>query len=215
MAQDNRIRMIRRVAGALVVAVAAAVLAAVAAPSAKADLIGSLLVGDCPTDGAQVFAPWNDAAYYFLAPDGGLESGSTGWSLSGGAKVVAGNEPFLPTGSHSLSLPSGSSALSPVTCIGPQDDYVRLFGTDAGGTDDGLRVRVYWYGLLNKLLGVTDFTTFAPASSWQPTSKLSSSSSPLVVPLLGSTSARVLFTPLGTGSAWRIDDLYIDPWLSR
>jgi hypothetical protein len=215
VATGIRIRTIRRCAGALVVAAMTAALAGFAASPAKADLIGSLLVGSCPSDGTQVFAPWNDFASYFLAPNGGLESGSTGWTLSGGAKVVGGNEPFLPTGSHSLSLPSGSSAISPVTCIGPADDYVRLFGTDVGGTDGGLHARVYWYGLLNQLLGVTDFTTFTPGSSWQPTSKLSSSSSPLVVPLLGSTSARVQFTPVGNGSAWRIDDLYIDPWLSR
>jgi hypothetical protein len=199
------------VAGALAVAAASAV-----ATPARAGLIDSLLTGNCPTDGAQVFAPWGDSASYFLAPNGGLELGASGWSLSGGASVVGGNEPFLPTGSHSLSLPAGSSALSPVTCIGPKNLYVRMFASDAGGSDAGLHVRIYWYGLLNKLLGATDYTTFAPGADWAPTSKLNSGSVPLLaVPLLGSTSARIQLTPLGDGSAWQVDDVYVDPWLSR
>jgi hypothetical protein len=214
VATDTTIR--RRFAGVLVVTVVTAVLAASAAAPAKADLIGSLLTGNCPTSGTQVFAPWGDYASYFLAPNGGLELGSTGWSLNGGASVVSGNEPFLPTGTHSLRLPSGSSAMSPVTCIGPKNLFVRMFGKDTGGTDSGLRVRVYWYGLLNKLLGFSDYTTFGAGGGWAPTSKLNSSSVPLLaVPLLGSTSARIQFTPLGSGSAWQVDDVYVDPWLSR
>ena len=214
MAFDSTSR--RRFAGVLVVAVATAVMAASAAAPAKADLIGSLLTGNCPTNGQQVFAQWGDYASYFLAPNGGLELGSAGWSLNGGASVVSGNEPFLPTGTHSLALPSGSSAMSPVTCIGPKNIYVRMFGTDSEGSDSGLRVRVYWYGLLNKLLGFNDYTTFRSGSDWAPTSKLNSTSVPLLaVPILGSTSARIQFTPLGSGSDWQIDDVYVDPWLSR
>ena len=72
------------------------------------------LGGNCSTTTSQPFTAWNDSASYYLVPNGGLENGSTGWSLSGGASVVYGNEPFLPTGFHSLSLPSGSQAVSPV-----------------------------------------------------------------------------------------------------
>jgi len=196
-----------------------AVLAAAAfsVPAANAGLIGNLLGGSCPTGGTQVFAPWGDYASYLLAPNGGLESGTTGWSLSSGAKVVSGNEPFLKTGSHSLLLPSGSSALSPVVCLGQDQLFLRMFGADAGGRDKGLRVQVVWYGLLNKVLGISDFATYGAGGAWSPTSKLGSSgglSVPLL-PILGSTSARVLLTPLGSGSAWQIDDLYIDPCIGR
>jgi hypothetical protein len=201
----------RRLAGTIVVAFAAAGLAV---PAASADLIGGLLGGGCPSGGSQVFAPWGDFASYFLAPNGGLENGSTGWSLSG-ASVVGGNEPFLPTGTHSLSLPSGTSALSPVTCIGPKSVALRMFGSDAKGSDSGLRVRVRWYGLLNQLLGISDYGVFKPGGGWAPTSSVSSVGGlNLLVPLLGSTSARVELTPVGSGSNWRIDDLYIDPWLT-
>jgi hypothetical protein len=36
-----------------------------------------------------------------------------------------------------------------------------------------------------------------------------------LLPLLGSTSARIELTPIGSGSAWKIDDVYVDPWASR
>jgi hypothetical protein len=92
-----------------------------------------------------------------------------------------------------------------------------MFAADSGGTDSGLRVRVIWYGLLNKVLGLTDYAVFDPGSGWSPTSKLNSGGGLQVplVPLLGSTSARIEITPLGGGSNWQIDDLYVDPCVVR
>jgi hypothetical protein len=190
---------------------------AFAVPAASADLIPVAANGGCPSSGSQVFATWGDSSSYVLAPNGGFESGGAGWTLTGGAAVVSGNEPFLPTGTHSLSLPSGGTATSPVICVGPHDVSMRMFGVDDSGTDGGLYVKVIWYGLLNQVLGTTDVATFAPGGSWAPTEKLGSTGGvalPLV-PLLGSTSARVQLTPVGDGSRWQIDDLFVDPWLSR
>jgi hypothetical protein len=198
-----------------------AVLAAAAfsVPAANAGLIGNLLSGNCPSGGSQVFSPWGDTAYYNLASNGGFESGSNGWSLSGGASVVSGNEPFYPSGAHSLSLPSGSSALSPTVCLGTNQLYIRMFGQDLSGTDSGLRVRIYWYGLLNQLLGSSDFAVFPGGHRWGPTGQVDSSGgllAPLpVVSLLSSSSARIQITPLGSGSRWQIDDVYIDPCIGR
>jgi hypothetical protein len=192
--------------------------AAFAVPAANAGLIGNLL-GGCPTGGSQVFAPWLDAARYLLAPNGSFEFGNTGWSLSGGAGIVNGNEPFYPTGTHSLALPSGSSATSPTVCLGTQQLYIRMFGKDLGGTDSGLRVRVQFYGLLNNLLGSKDFAVFPGGGDWAPTNQVQSGGgllTPLpIVSILSSTSARIQITPLGPGSRWQIDDVYIDPAIQR
>jgi hypothetical protein len=191
-----------------------AVPAASAKSSGLGDLLGGLLSANCNSSGSQVFAQWADYANYFLAPNGGFENGSTGWSLGGGASVVSGNEPFYASGGHALSLPSGSTATSPTTCIGAGDLFVRMFGADRGGADTGLHVRVVWYGLLNKVLGISDFNTYAPGSDWSPTDKLSSGGGSIAIsllPIVGSTSARVQLTPIGAGSRWLIDDLYIDP----
>ena len=178
--------------------------------------LGGLLGSNCQTSGTQVFASWNDFRSYFLAPNGGLESGTNGWSLSGGASLANENEPFLPTGRHSLALPSGSKAMSPVLCLGPKNLSIRMFGKDDGGADTGLHVRVLWYGLLNTLLGATDFDTFSPGRGWAPTSSLSSVGGfNLLVPIVGSTSARLQLTRLGDDSAWLIDDVFVDPWASR
>jgi hypothetical protein len=213
---------VRRFGVALGVALAATALAvpvAGARSSGLGDLLGGVinLSSSCGTTGTQVFAPWGDTSSYFLAPNGGLESGTTGWSISG-ASVVYGNQPFFRSGSHSLSLPSGSTATSPATCIGSGDLYVRMFGSDQNGTDSGLHVRVVWYGLLNTVLGLTDVNTFAPGGGWSPTDKLDSTGGSIsvpILPLVGSTSARIQVTPYGSGSRWLIDDLYIDPTCIR
>jgi hypothetical protein len=169
--------------------------------------------------GSQVFAPWQDTANYLLAPNGSFEFGSAGWSLSGGAGIVSGNEPFYPTGTHTLALPSGSSATSPTVCLGTQQLYIRMFGKDLGGTDSGLRVRIQFYGLLNNLLGTKDFAVFPGSGDWAPTNQVQSGGgllTPLpVVSILSSTSARIQITPLGSGSRWEIDDVYIDPAIQR
>ena len=192
--------------------------AAFSVPAANAGLIGNLL-SNCPSGGSQVFAPWQDTANYLLAPNGGFESGTSGWSLSGGAAIVNGNEPFYPTGTHSLALPSGSSATSPIVCLGTNQLYIRMFGKDLGGTDSGLRVRIQFYGLLNNLLGSEDFAVFPGGGNWAPTGLVQSSGGLLmplpVVSLLSSTSARIQITPLGAGSRWQIDDVYIDPCIDR
>lgn len=204
---------------ASVAAAAIASFAAFSAAPAKALLGINLGLGgsNCSTAGSQVFLPFDgDTRSYYLAPNGGFENGSTGWSLNGGASVVWGNHPFLSSGSHALSLPSGSTATGPAVCIGPNDVAVRLFASDQGGTDNGLRLRVVWYGLLNTVLGLTDVTVYAPGGPWAPGDQLDSSGGGnILIPLLGSTSARIQATPLGTGSNWRIDDLYIDPWVAR
>src|SRR5438067_13574331 len=63
----------------------------------------------------QPFKPWLDPLSYTLVQNGGLES-TSGWSLSGGAAQVSGNEPWYVNSSKdrsSLALPNGSSATTP------------------------------------------------------------------------------------------------------
>ena len=63
------------------------------------------------------------------------------------------------------------------------------------------------------MLGITDFTTYSPGSGWALLGKLDSvGGGDVLVPLLGSTSARISFSRVGSGSRWQVDDLYVDPW---
>src|SRR5207248_3706960 len=78
------------------------------------------LVNGCSGSTSQAFKQWGDNSYYALAPGGDFENGALGWALSGGAAVTSGSDPFAitgSTGSHSLSLPDGSQAISPPVCF--------------------------------------------------------------------------------------------------
>ncbi len=74
----------------------------------------------CPSATSTPFVTWKDYANYAFAPDGGFESGGSGWTLSGGARGTSGNESYFVHNSRdkaSLSLPKGASATSPGMCI--------------------------------------------------------------------------------------------------
>ena len=103
-------------------------------PSAEAGLIGTGPASSCTTS-SKVFAPWGDYRNYQLVPGGAFEAGTPAWSLSGGAKVMAGNEPFYVRSKldkNSLYLPNGSSALSPTVCFGLGDWHARFFVRNVG-----------------------------------------------------------------------------------
>ncbi len=62
-------------------------------------------------------------------------SRSSGWTLTGGARLVRGSEPFAATGTlgaWSLSLPAGSSAVSPATCVDAAYPTFRFFTSGTG-----------------------------------------------------------------------------------
>lgn len=169
----------------------------------------------CSSAGAaQVFLPWSDISSYVLAPDGGFESGGTGWELSGGAKAVAGNEPFYLHGagdSRSLSLPAGSSAVSPAICMAIDTPTFRLVARNTGDTSSGLRVEAT-YSLLG-LLRTKDVSTVYAGSNWAPSQQMSTVLSlSTVVGTLTPSSIQIRITPLGSGGNWQVDDLYIDPF---
>jgi hypothetical protein len=177
------------------------------AGNAKADLLPGLLGGNCGTV-APVFSPWGDFSNYYFARNGGFESGSTGWTLSGGAQVVNGGDSFglAGSGSHSLRVPTGGSA-SINTCYGLFYPAVRF--TVSGPAK--VHVRVVAHSLLG-LLSIIDGGTFTVDGSWSPSPKLSSLGSALAAPL-GTKSIDLQFT-VESGTA-QFDDLYVDPFLLK
>jgi hypothetical protein len=194
---------------AVAVSLAALALAAGASQSAHASTgCGERLLG-------RYFLPWLDLAQYTPAPNGGLENGSSGWSLSGGASVVPGNERFFvgaPTDAHSLTLPSGSSATTGTTCVELLDPTLRLFVVNTGSLLSALQVEV----LYEDIFGTPRAQTIAllPGTSrWQPTPPILFLANLQAPPLLTDANAAVAFrfTPRGLGD-WRIDDVYVDPF---
>ena len=191
---------------ALAALVSLAALAGVVQP-ARAGLLGC--------DGqpvVQPFTPWLDPLSYPLTTNGSLES-TTGWTLTGGAKLVSGNEPWNVNAagdSHSLSLPSGSSATSPASCVTLLHPDLRFFAVNSGSALSTLEVDA-----ITTVLGLkvtTPVAVLLAGGSWQPTLPL-----PFLDGVLSLTQGTVQFrfTPLGAGSGWRIDDIYVDPFKSR
>ena len=196
--------------------------ATIAAMGSTAAAANAALGVTCPDPTSTPFAAWGDTSNYVLAPDGGLENGAAGWTLTGGAKVVSGNESFSVSGpgSHSLSLPAGSSATTPPMCIGAVSTKMRMFISNSGSAASKLHVQVIYGGGVGSLLGglgsglgLSDEGTFASGSAWQPL--------PLPVTMLGGTLplltqyVQFRFTPLSAGGNWRIDDVYLDPLMHR
>jgi hypothetical protein len=76
------------------------------------------------------------------APNGGFESGTASWSLSGGS-VVSGNESYYlhaTTDRYALNLPVGSVATSGFMCITKDDPSVRFVVRATGGQYNSLNV---------------------------------------------------------------------------
>lgn len=197
--------------GVLLLVVVASAFASTAG-TAKAGLIQGLLGGGCGFS-APVFAPWGDWSNYYFAPNGGFESGSTGWSLSGGAAVVAqDNEPWYLAGfgSKALEIPAGGSASINV-CFGVAYPGFRFFvsGQDGAAT---VHARVVTRNLLGLVTSAIDGGTFQASEGWNPSPKVSTLLSALTSPL-GAKSMQLQFT-VEQGTA-QIDDLFVDPYLTR
>jgi len=66
------------------------------------------------------------------------------------------------------------------------------------------------------VLGITDVTTYGASRDWDAVDPLrSGGGGDVLLPILGSTSARIEFTPIGSGSRWHVDDVYVDPMIKR
>lgn len=195
----------------VVIAVAAAALAATSARAADGSLLGC---GDTPT---HPFMRFLDPLPYTLAPDGGFEGGAQGWTLTGGARVVSGNEPFgLSAGTRSLFLPERSSATSPPMCVGLVLPIVR-FAATGGEFLGSLKVEVLYVDAFGGRRSIELLPGALPTgSAWAPTLPLLQLGGPVNALTLNglTTDVQFRFTPRGLfgGGDWRIDSVYVDPW---
>src|SRR4051812_34954854 len=197
---------------ARVLAIAAGALA-VAAGSAQASTLANPY--DCSPGGQlnQSFAGFGDGALYTPVDNAGLESGAAGWTLTGGAAVVAGKEPGDLGGARdntALTLPAGSTALTAPLCIDATYPYFRLFARAAAR--QSLKVEVLAYDTRGKVLKTSPYNYQSGFSGWAPTPTIAISVFDLK-PAAGVNAARVAFrfTPLGS-STFTIDDVYVDPF---
>jgi hypothetical protein len=162
----------------------------------------------CPDATTQPFKRWSDFAQYAFLPDGGFEAGASGWQLTGGAKVVAGNEPFYihsTADRSSLLLPTNTTATSPPMCIALLSSKMRFVVRGPAGSS--VKVQVLYRGLVSSVLGVFDGGTVKSNGTWAPSSQMSMLGG--VLPLLTQS---VQFRFVATSGTPQIDDVYLDPW---
>src|ERR1700739_3172575 len=130
------IQMIRGTRSILLGATSALTLGALVAPVSQANPL-SLLPGSCGNQAeSQPFAPWGDFNYYTPVPGGTFVAG-TPWALSGGAALSPDSGTLVVAGvsdSKSLSLPAGSSAISPANCTSIYHPTVRAFVRNTGSS---------------------------------------------------------------------------------
>jgi hypothetical protein len=201
----------RRVTLAAIAAVAA--VGALAAPASA----GILTASATCDDGAitQPFALWGDAANYKAVQGGNFEASMAGWTLSGKAAVVAGNEPWKVGGaahSKSLVLPAGSSAISPVACVGLGEPTLRFFAKKNRGLLTTLAVSVY----VKTSLGLTvplPIGVVLANGQWKPTAPMLIVAN--LLPLLPGDKTPVAFQFTPVLGDWQIDDVYVDPMRMR
>jgi hypothetical protein len=164
----------------------------------------------CPNSTtSEPFAQWGDSNSYALVAQGDFEGPLSQWTLGGGASAVNGSEPFGASGvvgRYSLSLPAGSSAQSPYTCVTASDPTFRFFARNDNLLAT-LAVSVVYKTVLGTIaipLGVV-----ALSGTWQPTQPMLTASVAAGLLSGGTAELALRFTAL-VGSS-RIDDVFIDP----
>ena len=187
-------------------------LAALAASPASAS---ALTPSTCAaTATGQAFSQWGDDNQYELMTGGNFAGTASGWTLTGGATVVADSSPWTLAGlapAGSLYLPAGATAQSPYICVDPQDPTYRLL--DAGGASNtSLTVSAVYRTVLGIQLPVT-LNPVATSSSWAPTAALPTGAAPVSVVSGGTAEMSLRFTA-GRGGAY-IDDVFVDPLMHR
>ena len=158
----------------------------------------------------QPFSPWGDTNSYKLVAGGSFENGAPGWTLSHGASIVSGSEPYAAAGSagaSSLNLPAGASVTSPFTCVNAAYPTFRFFGRNNGLLSTVLVSVVYRVPLLGQV--AVPVGPVALNGTWHPSLPMLTAS--VVTGLLngGTTQMAVRFTAL-TGDS-QIDDVFVDP----
>jgi hypothetical protein len=104
-------------------------------------------------------------------------------------------------------------------CISLFSGHMRFFTANAGSPSSKLKVQVFYNGGLGgilggvgRLLGLAEVGYVSSDAAWQPSPQIAMLGGTL--PLLTS-SVQFRFTPVDNVGSWRIDDVYLDPFLSR
>lgn len=173
------------------------------------------VAGPAPTGGtpscnapalAEVYSWAQDTNWYAAVPGSTWDSMSaSGWTLSGGAKIMADT---LADGARGnvLYLPSGSKATTPQLCISTSYPFGRTEIRSLAGSQ-GVNISVSY-------LGAKGWGANLPSGSQAGTSTVWSLPSPFTIPpstVTGWQYAKFTLTAMGSNSKYELSNLYIDP----
>jgi hypothetical protein len=158
---------------------------------------------------SQPFLSAGDSNWYTLAPGQTSDNFSGGgWTLTGGARIIATQLQDANTGSV-LDLPSGSTAVSPPMCVDSDYPTARAMIRDVVGSQ-GVHTYVSYAGTntaatpeeTGRLYGSGTGWTVSDAVKLQPGN------------LAGWELVQFTLVPGGLSSEFRIYDFYVDPRMS-
>lgn len=161
---------------------------------------------------SEPFAAWGDTHSYSLVPGGNFEGSLTEWTLSAGAKKVAGGEPNAASsnlGLWSLKLPAGASVQTPPVCVSSSERTFRFFlrSEGAGATVNAQII----YGSVN---GSDPGQKTTATETWAPSTVFHTG--PLVAKALETApTVQVSLRITSISGTARIDDLFQDPRMRR
>jgi hypothetical protein len=161
------------------------------------------------------FAQWDDYADYFLVRGGDVSNLAPDWGFEG-SQVITENNPFSAHGeeSASASVGEGESATAPSVCVSVDDPTMRFFVRNTGAATGTLKVEALYtdQNFDTHAIRLGTLTSADAGDEWTPSPVLELAA-PLDALLQdGVTPVRFRFTPEGAGSAWLLDDVYVDPY---
>jgi hypothetical protein len=159
---------------------------------------------------SQPFAQYGDSNEYKLVSGGDFEGSLSGWTLSGGAKVVGGGNPNDSSG-HSLYLPAGASVTTPFTCVNAAYPSFRLYAKNDSLLSTIVPQVVYKLPLLGNVALPIGAAALSP--NWNPTLPLLTAS--LVTGVLNGGTAQVALKFTAALGPSQVDDIYVDPMMRR
>jgi hypothetical protein len=190
-------------------------LSAIAVPSADAGVLVKTAESCSAETLSTPFARFGDTNQYTPVPGGSFEAGAQAWTLTGGAKIVSGNESYFVRSSsdrNSLYLPAGATATSPSICVGLSEPSLRWFGKQSGsllGITGAMTVSVLFEDSLGQVLEAPIGTGLL-STSWQPSVPALVTAN--LLPLLPGQKTAVAFRFRAVTGNWNVDDAYVDPF---
>jgi hypothetical protein len=161
----------------------------------------------------QSFSSWNDYNLYTPVPNAGVENGATGWTLTGAAGVVPGNEPWKIGGAYhryALNLPANSSAITAPLCIDETYPHFRLFARNTGALAGALKIEVLYFDAKGNIVNTKPVDYKTTTTGWQPTGMVGIN---VFTSKTTVAAAPVAFRfTTGKDANYQIDDVYVDPW---